>query len=75
MLAKLVKKVVLSKLNKALAGSDISEAKASASKWIGRLEEILRLMRQAERALDDNQVSDAELDEALAGIEEVVRKW
>lgn len=72
-----VKKIVLSNINKVLNkySTKVDEVKTTTNKWIVRLESILNSLKSLLTKLEDNELSDEEVEQVKDDIEKVVKEW
>ena len=77
MIMYIVKKYAVSQLNGLLRKykDNVDYIRLILNKWGIRLEKILRVLRELDRKLEDNEVSSEEIDETVKDFEELVKEW
>ena len=73
----IVKKIICSKLNKLLKmyEGNIAPFKEKLGNWIARIERILAFLKRMLSRLSDNELTEDEVKETIAEIQNVVREW
>lgn len=73
----IVKKVILSKVNRLLGDyqGDVVKIKGVLAKWTARLEKALACFNGLVAKLDDNQLTAEECEQAAKEIAALVRGW
>lgn len=73
----IVKKYVISLANNLLKDyqNDIDKVKDILNLWIGRVDKILYTLRSMLSKLDDNQLSDDEVEKTIEEITTMIKQW
>lgn len=72
-----LKGFITKRLNKLLDGGEdsVRKARENVLLWTGRTEKICAALKSLSAKLEDNQVTEAELEEAVAEIKALVDGW
>lgn len=71
------KKYVIGLLNDLLSEykNDIDKAKDTLNLWIGRIDKVLFTLRSMLEKLDDNKVTDDEVEQITSDITTAIKEW
>ena len=72
-----IKKYIIGKVNGLLATykSNVECVAKTIHVWILRLENILACLKATLEKLNDGKIDEAEIDQAVADVEEVIKGW
>ena len=72
-----LKGFIIKRLNKLLDGGvdGVKKARENVLLWIGRTEKICAALKSLAAKLEDNKVTEAELEEAVAELKALVQGW
>lgn len=73
----ILKKFILKKINELLADYDtnVTKAKETLELWSTRAQKILDCLKKMLEKLEDNQVSDEEVEQAVDELKTLVEGW
>ena len=73
----LLKNFILKKMNKLLDEykDNVGKARGTVNLWLSRADSLTNCLKGLSQKLDDNQLTDDELEDTLKEIENLVKSW
>ena len=71
----IVKKVLLKQIDQVLESKDIGAKTQTLGKWLDRTKGIVALLERATKALEDNKLTEDELDDIKTKIDKIIAEW
>lgn len=73
----MLKKFILSQVNKILSDhkEDVAKTREAVNLWLSRADKVTNALKGLSQKLEDNQVTEAELEDAVAELTALVKEW
>lgn len=73
----IIRKFILKSLNKLLDEhkDNVGKARGTVNLWLSRADSIMNCLKGLSQKLEDNKLTDEELEDAVQEIENLVKSW
>ena len=73
----MLKKFILSQVNKILSDhkEDVAKTREAVNLWLSRADKVTNALKGLSQKLEDNVVTDEELEDAVAELTALVKEW
>lgn len=77
MIKYLIRKWIIGKLNKLLDQykDNVLKVRNTLTSWITKLELVVSALKRVLTRVDDNKLTDDEIDETIEDIEKIIKEW